>query len=153
MRMKIDKSWRNRQAVGIDDALCAAVDSTGIDNPAVLHRHVAEVRRQTTAIVNSSALDQYVVSHGQSSLDQAFFELIRSTDSMSNQSPLVSAPDCAMGRTDPFQSRCMTMPISPDEPKSPEEVQQWIEKHTREHDRFSHVAAKYDSHRVTHGCY
>ena len=45
------------------------------------------------------------------------------------------------------------MPISPDEPKSPEEVQQWIEKHTREHDRFSHVAAKYDSHRVTHGCY
>ena len=45
------------------------------------------------------------------------------------------------------------MPISPDEPKSPEEVQQWIENHAREHDRFSHVAAKYDSHRVTHGCY
>lgn len=45
------------------------------------------------------------------------------------------------------------MPISPDEPKSPEEVQQWIENHAREHDRFSHVAAKYDGHRVTHGCY
>ena len=45
------------------------------------------------------------------------------------------------------------MAIPQDEPKSPEQVQQWVEKHTREHDRFAHVAAKYDGHRATHGCY
>ena len=45
------------------------------------------------------------------------------------------------------------MAIPPDEPKSPEQVQQWVEKHAREHDRFAHVAAKYDGHRATHGCY
>ena len=45
------------------------------------------------------------------------------------------------------------MAMPPDEPKSPEQVQQWVEKHTREHDRFAHVAAKYDDHRATHGCY
>src|SRR6266511_1173802 len=45
------------------------------------------------------------------------------------------------------------MPMPPDEPKSPEQVQQWIEKHAREHDRFAHVAAKYAGHRATHGCY
>ena len=45
------------------------------------------------------------------------------------------------------------MAMPPDEPKSPEQVQQWIEKHARQHDRFAHVAAKYDGHRVAHGCY
>jgi predicted O-methyltransferase YrrM len=45
------------------------------------------------------------------------------------------------------------MAMPPDEPKSPEQVQQWVEKHTREHDRFGHVAAKYDDHRASHGCY
>lgn len=45
------------------------------------------------------------------------------------------------------------MAIPQDEPKSPEQVQQWVEKHTREHDRFAHVAAKYDGHLATHGCY
>ena len=45
------------------------------------------------------------------------------------------------------------MAMPPDEPKSPEQVQQWVEKHTRQHDRFAHVAAKYDDHRATHGCY
>lgn len=45
------------------------------------------------------------------------------------------------------------MAISPDEPKSPEQVQQWIEKHGLLLDRFAHVAAKYDDHRAEHGCY
>jgi predicted O-methyltransferase YrrM len=45
------------------------------------------------------------------------------------------------------------MAMPPGEPKSPEQVQQWIEKHARQHDRFAHVAAKYDGHRATHGCY
>jgi predicted O-methyltransferase YrrM len=41
----------------------------------------------------------------------------------------------------------------PTEPKSPEEVQQWIEEHTKKCDRFGHIAARYDSHRAAHGCY
>ena len=45
------------------------------------------------------------------------------------------------------------MAIPQDEPKSPEQGQQWVGKHAREHDRFAHVAAKYDGHRATHGCY
>ena len=45
------------------------------------------------------------------------------------------------------------MAISPDEPKNPEQVQQWIEKHTGPRDRFAHIAAKYDAHRAAHGCY
>ena len=45
------------------------------------------------------------------------------------------------------------MPIAPDEPKSPEQVQQWIEKHAQSRDRFAHIAAKYDGHRAAHGCY
>ena len=44
------------------------------------------------------------------------------------------------------------MAIPQDEPK-PEQGQQWVGKHAREHDRFAHVAAKYDGHRATHGCY
>jgi len=45
------------------------------------------------------------------------------------------------------------MAMPPGEPKNPEQVQQWIEKHARQHDRFAHVAAKYDGHRAAHGCY
>src|SRR6476620_3944834 len=45
------------------------------------------------------------------------------------------------------------MAMPPGEPKSPEQVQQLIEKHARQHDRFAHVAAKYEGHRATHGCY
>jgi predicted O-methyltransferase YrrM len=45
------------------------------------------------------------------------------------------------------------MAISLNEPKTPEQVQQWIEKHVRPRDRFAHVAAKYDGHRAAHGCY
>jgi predicted O-methyltransferase YrrM len=43
--------------------------------------------------------------------------------------------------------------MAPTEPKSPEEVQQWIEEHTKKYDRFGHIAATYDSHRTAHGCY
>ena len=39
------------------------------------------------------------------------------------------------------------------EPKSAEAVQRWVEKNSRKHDRFAHVAAKYQSHRASHGCY
>lgn len=45
------------------------------------------------------------------------------------------------------------MAISPDEPKNPEQVQQWIEKHAQPRDRFAHIAAKYDVHRSAHGCH
>jgi predicted O-methyltransferase YrrM len=45
------------------------------------------------------------------------------------------------------------MKASPDEPKTPEQVQQWIEKHALARDRFARVAAKYDGHRAAHGCY
>ncbi|HWH75898.1 MAG TPA: hypothetical protein VNT76_00955, partial [Candidatus Binatus sp.] len=45
----------------------------------------------------------------------------------------------------------MTLPAN--EPKNAEAVQRWVEERTRAHDRFAHVAAKYDGHRVSHGCY
>lgn len=45
------------------------------------------------------------------------------------------------------------MPVSPDEPKNPAQVQQWIEKHAQRRDRFAHIAAKHDGHRAAHGCY
>ncbi len=45
------------------------------------------------------------------------------------------------------------MAISPDEPKSSEQVRQWIEQHALARDRFASVAAKYDGHRAAHGCY
>jgi predicted O-methyltransferase YrrM len=45
------------------------------------------------------------------------------------------------------------MAIPTDEPKNSQQVQQWIERHTRPRDRFAHVAAKYDGHRAAHGCY
>jgi predicted O-methyltransferase YrrM len=39
------------------------------------------------------------------------------------------------------------------EPKSAEAVRRWVENNSRKHDRFTHVAAKYDGHRASHGCY
>jgi len=45
------------------------------------------------------------------------------------------------------------MAISSNEPKNPEQVQQWIEKYALARDRFARIAAKYDAHRAAHGCY
>ncbi len=38
------------------------------------------------------------------------------------------------------------------EPKNAAQVQRWLEERIRRHDRFAHVAAKYDGHRAAHGC-
>ena len=46
-----------------------------------------------------------------------------------------------------------TMTLPPNEPTSAEAVQQWVENSNRKHDRFAHIADKYDSHRAQHGCY
>ncbi|HYA30704.1 MAG TPA: class I SAM-dependent methyltransferase [Acidobacteriota bacterium] len=45
------------------------------------------------------------------------------------------------------------MAMPPNEPKSAEAVQRWVEKTTQKHDRFAHVAKRYDGHRASHGCY
>ena len=63
MGVEVDEARRHRQAVGVDRALGAAADPSGLDDLAVLHRHVAKIRRQPAAVINPSAFDQNIVSH------------------------------------------------------------------------------------------
>ena len=79
MGVKVDEARRYRQAVGVDDPLRAAVDSAGLDDLAVLHCDVAEIRRQPAAVVNPSAFDQNIVSHGRTSLGCGTFSELTET--------------------------------------------------------------------------
>ena len=45
----------------------------------------------------------------------------------------------------------MAMPRK--EPKTAKAVQRWVDENNGKHDRFAHVAQKYDGHRASHGCY
>ena len=63
MGVKVDETRRNRQAVGVHHPLGAAADSTGLDDAAILHRHIAKIGRQAAAVVNATAFDENVVSH------------------------------------------------------------------------------------------
>ena len=56
--MKINETRRHRKAVGIHDSLRAAVDPPRFNDAAVLNRHIAEIGRQSTTIVNAAAFDE-----------------------------------------------------------------------------------------------
>src|SRR6185369_14809010 len=68
MSVKVDETRRNGKPVSIDSAFGATADSPGLDDAPILHRHVAEIRRQAAAIVNPSAFNQEVISHTSFSL-------------------------------------------------------------------------------------
>ena len=77
--VKIDEPWRHRQPIGVDDTLGAAADAAGLDDLAVLHCDVAEIRGQTAAVINSSTLDQNVVSHEDPPWNRRSLELTEAT--------------------------------------------------------------------------
>ena len=66
--MKIDKTWRHGKTIGIHDSLRAAADPPHFNNATILNRHITEVGRQSTAIVNAAAFDELVIRHEKSSL-------------------------------------------------------------------------------------
>jgi hypothetical protein len=92
--MEVDESRRYRQAIGPDDARRVGVDPPGFDDATATDGDVAEVRRQPTAVVNPSTLDEQIMSHTASSLlVKAYAEL---TDSRTQMS------------TEPFSGACRT---------------------------------------------
>src|SRR5262249_445491 len=63
MSMEVDETWRHCETIGIDYPLGLAADASGIHNAAIFHRHVAKIRRQSAAVINSAAFDQHVIAH------------------------------------------------------------------------------------------
>jgi hypothetical protein len=58
VRVKINKTRRHRKTVGIDDSPRAAADPPRFNDATSLNRDIAEIRRQSTAIVNAAAFDK-----------------------------------------------------------------------------------------------
>src|SRR5690349_9217241 len=63
MRMVVDNSWGDHQAVRIHDSMRSAVHSSNLDDPAAADSDVAVKARQPRTVDYFAVLDDQVVAH------------------------------------------------------------------------------------------